>query len=55
MAHGRDKPKREVKRPKKAKVAKHPAAARGQQVINSVSGNDAHRWSTEPKPEGKSD
>lgn len=45
MAHGRDKPKKEVRRPKKAKAAKHPAAARGQQVIENVSGKDAHQGS----------
>jgi hypothetical protein len=52
MAHGRDKPKKEARRPKKAKAPKHPAATRSQQVINTVSGNDQHRWTNEPKPEG---
>ncbi|GEM_PF-5572537 len=47
MAHGRDKPKREQRRPKKAKAPKHPAATREQQVIAHVSGQDQHRWSTE--------
>ena len=51
MAHGRDKPKREVRRPKKAKAPKHPAATRDQQVIASVSGQDQHRWTTDTKSE----
>jgi hypothetical protein len=51
MAHGRDKPKKEVRRPKKAKPAKHPAATRGQQVIATVSGQDQHRPATTEKPD----
>ena len=53
MAHGRDKPKKEARRPKKAKPPKNPAAMRGQQVITAVSGQDQHRWTTESKPEGE--
>lgn len=47
MAHGRDKPKKETRTPKKAKAAKHPAATRGEQVIASVSGKDSHHTSSE--------
>ncbi|HZT96389.1 MAG TPA: hypothetical protein VFB34_06080 [Chloroflexota bacterium] len=47
MAHGRDKPKREKRRPKKDKAPKHPAATRDQQIISHVSGQDQHRWGTE--------
>lgn len=53
MAHGRDKPKREARRPKKAKPPKHPAATRDQQVIAHVSGQDQHRWSTDQRPEDR--
>ncbi len=42
MAHGRDKPKREKRRPKKDKTA-HPAATREQQIISHVAGQDQHR------------
>jgi len=52
MAHGRDKPKKEPRRPKKAKAPKHPAATRAQQVITTVSGQDQHRWTTDTKPDG---
>lgn len=51
MAHGRDKPKKEARRPKKSKPPKHPAATRSQQVIANVSGQDQHRWSTQPRTE----
>lgn len=47
MAHGRDKPKKEPRRPKKAKPPKHPAATRDQQVIAHVAGQDQHRWNPE--------
>lgn len=53
MAHGRDKPKKEARRPKKAKPPKHPAATRAQQTIATVSGQDHHRWSTEERTDSE--
>lgn len=49
MAHGRDKPKREKRRPKKAKAPAHPAATRAQEVLSQVAGQDQHRWTTEQR------
>jgi hypothetical protein len=51
MAHGRDKPGREKRKPKKAKTPTPTATSRSQEILSHVSGQDQHRWTTEQQRE----
>jgi hypothetical protein len=49
MAHTRDKPRREKKKPKKVKSTPHVISMREQETLSHVAGQDHHRWTTEQR------